>query len=238
MGKLLSTLSRRLGRLVKALIGLALIPPVIGLALGITRQLEPLLAGTRSFAEWTAIGAVSYVGVHLLFYQPKTWFGMQHRLLSRISTWLFGGQVTTVGSKGEKKSAKGKTPSSEGAQGSTLLVLSPYLVPLSTVLVCVAAWLLNRWWSVWWLDAGTALLLGASVTMHWVMTADELQQNRERFPLDVYLPALGLIGLISLLIVGGCLPLAAPGFSFVRALAEGFANAQGIYTTLIERLFL
>jgi len=235
MGKPLSILTRWLGRLVKALIGAALVPPVIGLARGISHQLEPLPAGGRSFAEWGLIGTAGYLGLHLLFYKPATLFQAQHQLLSRLSAWLFGGQVATVAPKGERKSSKVKSPS-EG--GSTLLVLSAYLVPLYSVLVCLASWVLHRWWGLGWLDAGTGVLIGASLTMHWVMTADDLQQRRERFPFDVYLPALGLIGLISLLIVGGCLPLAAPGFSVPGMLAEALAQAGAIYAAVFRALFL
>lgn len=237
MGKPFSSLKQFLGRLVKALIGVALVPPVIGLARGISHQLEPLPVGGRSFAEWGLIGAAGYLGLHLMFYKPATLFGVQHQLLFRLSTWLFGGQVTTVAPKGEKKPSKGKS-SLEGASGSTLLVLSAYLVPLSTVLVCLASWVLRRWWVFGWLEAGTAFLIGASLTMHWVMTADDLQQHRERFPLDVYLPALGLIGLISLLIVGACLPLAAPGFSVPMLVAEALAQAGASYAAVFHALFL
>ena len=236
MGKAFSTLKQTLGRLVKALIGFALIPPVIGLARGVYQQLEPLPAGSRSFAEWGLIGTASYLGVHLLFYKPAALFQVQHRLLSRLSTWLFGGQVSTVAPKGEKKPPKDKS-SSGGASGSTLLVLSAYLVPLYAVLVCLASWALRRWLGSWWLDAGTGFLVGATLTMHWVMTADDLQRHRERFPLDVYLPGLGLIGLISVLIVGACLPLAVPEFSLPSLLADALAQAGAIYAAVLHALF-
>ena len=79
--------------------------------------------------------------------------------------------------------------------------------------------------------------MGATLTMHWVMTADDLQQHRERFPLDVYLPGLGLIGLISVLIVGACLPLAVPEFSLPSLLADALAQAGAIYAAVLHALF-
>ena len=74
--------------------------------------------------------------------------------------------------------------------------------------------------------------------------AHELQSEvppaaqRDRWHVETYLLAIGLVFVVTLLVGGACLPWAVPEFSFVRALAEGFANAQGLYTTLVQRLFL
>lgn len=240
----MSALARWIGRLVKLLIGVALFPPFLGALAGIWRQLDEAAAGSRPFAEWLLIGVVSYVGVHLFAFQPKGVFRAQHRLLSKLSVWLFGGQVTTEPPKGEKRSEKkadrdqkGKG-SSETFQGSTLLVLSPYLVPLYTMLVCVAAWVSRRWFSPSALDPVSGVLVGATLSLHWIMAADDLQQNRGRFPVDAYLLALALIGLVSSVVVTLCLPLAVPSFSVPAVFADALHQAQSIYTLVFQRLFL
>lgn len=242
MRGLISTLLHWLGRLVKALIGLLLIPPVIGLVLGIRQQLDAWLVGQRSFTEWIMVGSVSYLGVHLLVYKPRALFRIQHGLLSRLSVWLFGGQVAMVAPKGEKpkseKKAEKDKNQSGSSQGSTLLVLSPYLVPLYTLLVCLASWLLKRWLSPALVDPSAGFLIGASLTLHWVMAADDLQQNRGRFPPDAYLLALALIGLVSLLVVSLCLPMAVPGFSLPSVFAEALLHARAIYAAVFGALFV
>lgn len=245
MGKRLSSLLHKAGRLVKLSVALLLIPPVIGLAQGLERHIDAVVIGARSFGEWVRLGALGYLGVHLLLYKPKALFRVQHRLLSRLSAWLFGGQVTTVNAKGErserkpdKKAEKGKA-SGDGSQGSTLLVLSPYLVPLYAVLACAASWLFDRWAAdADWLQAATAVLVGAGLVMHWVMTADDLQQDRGRFPLDAYLLALGIVGLVSLVIVSVSLPLAIPGFAVLSAYAEALSRTSALYSAVFHTLFL
>lgn len=242
MAKVISTTLHRLGRLVKALIGLLLIPPAIGVALGIRQQLDTWLVGSKSFTEWIVLGAASYLGVHLFIYKPKLLFRVQHRLLSRLSVWLFGGQVATTAPKGEKSKSekKGKDKSKgegEGSQGSTLLVLSPYLVPLYTLLVCLASWLLKRWLSPALVDSSAGFLIGASLTLHWVMAADDLQQDRSRFPLDAYLLALTIIALVSVLVVSVCLPMAVPDFSLPSVFADALARARTIYANVLHILF-
>ena len=75
------------------------------------------------------------------------------------------------------------------------------------------------------------------MAFHWLMTADDLQQQRDRWHMETYLLAIGLVFVVTLLIGGACLPWAVPEFSFLRALADGLAYAQTLYWTLVQRLF-
>ena len=231
-----------LGRFVKILIGVSLIPLALGIALGIRQQLERWLIGPKSFAEWVALGALSYLGLHLFVYKPQLLFRVQHRLLSRLSVWLFGGQVATTTPKGEPskndKKGKGKSKGAgEGSQGSTLLVLSPYLIPLYTLFACLASWVLKRWLTPALVDPATGFLVGATLMLHWVMAADDLQQDRNRFPPDAYLLALSLIAVVTLVVVSLCLPMAVPDFSLPSVFAEALARARAIYTSVLHTLF-
>ena len=242
MAKSISKLLEWVGRLIKGLIGLLLIVPLITMGIAVLDQLSAIPVGSRSLAGWAVIGSWSYLGVHLLFYKPTTLFRTHHRMLSKLAIGLFGGQVSTAtpAGGGEKPKARGKARAERGgesSQGSTLLVLSPYLIPLYTLLVCVGSWISRRWWESTSVELVTGLLLGASLTMHWVMTADDLQQDRDRFPLDAYLPALAIIGLISLFVVCLCLPLAVPGFSPPSVLTDTFVHSKAVYLAAVRTLF-
>ena len=233
-----------LGRLLKAVIACATIPLIIGLAGALIQQADIITAGPRSVGQWFRIGCWIYLGIHLLFYQPKVLFQFQHGLLSRLATWLFGDQVSTVEpdtgkGKGKAKSRAAKSDGGSKLQGgSTLVAVSPYLIPLYSVLICGLAWLLRRWTQRWWIDAGAALLLGASVMLHWVMTADDLREDRERFPLTTYVLTLGLIGVLTLVLISLVLPLAAPGVSPAQLLTDAWSRARAIYASLVQTLFL
>ena len=228
-----------LARLVKGGMVALLLPVAIGLFQGILQQLEQLSGAGSAYLEWVTRGFVTYVWLHLLLHRPVALFRASHRLFSVLAAWLFGGQVASVGESagGKGRAAKGER-GEPTAQGSTLVAFSPYVIPFSTVLACAAGWLLSRWWDQTWVEAPMSFLIGVTAAFHWIMTADALQSQRARWHVETYLLALGLVFVLTLLIGAACLPWAIPEFAFIHALADGLSNAQAIYTSVIQRLFL
>ena len=242
MGKLTSKLATLLERLMKAVMVVLLIPVAVGLLQGVTQQLD-LMSASRgvTFLNWIRGGFVTYLWVHLLLYRPAPLFQVSHRLFSTIAVWLFGGQVASVeGAGGKGKGPKGGkgAKADASAQGSTLVAFSPYVIPLSTVLVCVAGWVSGRWFDRALVDGPVSWFIGATIAFHWLMTADHLQQQRAQWHLETYFLAVGLVFILTLVIGSACLPWAIPEFSFVRALSDGFTHTQAVYTAIIQRLFL
>ena len=237
MAKLFSSAQETLARIVKGLMAALVIPLGIGLLLGILDQLELAGASGQTFRRWIEWGFVTYVGIHLLLYRPVGVFRASHRIFSTLAVWLFGGQVASVeggGGKGKTgKGAKGET----GAQGSTLVAFSPYVIPLYLILVSGAAWLLARWVDRTYVDGPAGFLIGMTAAFHWLMTADDLQGQRDRWHLETYLLALGLVFVMTLLLGGACLPWSVPGFAFTHALGDGLLRTQAIYTAVIHQLF-
>lgn len=240
MASLPSNVIAVLSRLVKAVMVAVLLPLAVGLLLGVIEQLELVSLSGGTFREWITCGFLTYIGVHLLLYRPVGLFRASHRMFSILAVWLFGGQVSSVetsgGSKG--KGAKGGKGAEATAQGSTLVAFSPYVVPLYTILVCAAGWLLGRWWDRMFTDGPVSFAIGVTIAFQWVMTADDLQQQRARWHVETYLLAIGLVFIVTLLLGSACLPWAIPEFSFIRALGNGCSHAQSIYTTAVQRLFL
>lgn len=254
MGKAFSALLAVISRFVKGAVAVLLVPPLIGLGAAVFDQLGERTAGETTAAVWVVRGLLSYVALHLLLYKPEGFFGVQHALLSKLAVWLFGGQVATSGgeasgaaSGGKRSKGRGKDKDGAGDKagrgsksggGSALVIVSPHLIPLYTALLCGAVWLLRRAAvAPSLLDPSAAWLLGFAVAFHWVMTADDLQRHRDRLAIEMYLLALLLIGLGSLLLVTACLPWAFPEFSVGQTLAAASVRAQAIYATAAERLF-
>ena len=237
MGKTSSKLGALLARGVKAVMVAVLIPFAVGLLLGILGQLDAMTLSGGTFRMWIQWGFVTYVGIHLLLYRPAALFRASHRLFSILAVWLFGGQVASVEGGGGGKAKGGKEKGERAAQGSTLVAFSPYVIPISTILVCALGWLLARWVDRLFVDGPTAFLIGVTAAFHWLMTAEELQQQRDRWHVETYLLAIGLVFVVSLLLGGACLGWAIPECSFARTLADGWERTQAIYTTLIQRLF-
>ena len=219
-----------------------LIPLAVGLLQGITQGLTVASASGSTALDWLWWGFVTYVGIHLLLYRPAAIFRASHTLFSVLAVWLFGGQVASVesagGGTGKGKGDKGGKGAKGGAQGSTLVAFSPYVIPLYAMLVAAGGWALRRWLPPRYVDGPAAWLVGIAIAFQWLMTAEELQQQRERWHVETYLLAIGLVFVVTLLIGGACLPWAVPEFSFVPALSDGLTRAQAIYAALIQRLFL
>ncbi|MBI3320713.1 MAG: hypothetical protein HYZ91_00415 [Candidatus Omnitrophica bacterium] len=239
MGTRRSNFTALLARLVKAAMAAVVIPLAVGLVLGMLNQLESVTLAGSTARRWIEWGVGAYVGLHVLLYRPVAVFRASHRLFASLAVWLFGGQVASVESAGgaDRKGSKG-AKGEAGAMGSPLVAFSPYVIPLYTILVCGLSWLLRRSVDRAWLDALTCWLIGATIAFHWLMTADELQQQRGRWHVETYLLAIGLVFVVTLLLGGACLPGAIPEFSFTQALGDGLSRAQAMYATLIQRLFL
>lgn len=246
MGKISSKIGEWCSRLLKGLTVVVLLPLVIGLLLGIREQVRLISLSGGSARQWMEWGLAAYVGMHVVLYRPVALFRASHALFSAMAVWLFGGQVASTeqaGSAGGKKRAKDekgeKSPRGErSVRGSVLVAFSPYVVPVATVLCCLAGWGLKRWTGGDVLDAPVYFVIGMSLGFHWLMTADELQEQRRQWHVETYLLAVSLVFGVTLVVAAACLPLVAPELSFVQMLGSGLAQAQSIYTTVIQRLFL
>lgn len=237
MAKPFSNVFGLLGRCLKAMVVVLLLPLPVGLLGGILKQLEVLSASGATFREWTVWGFMGYVGFHVLLYRPQPLFRVSHRVFSAVAVWLFGGQVSTVGSPAKEKSGKG-SKGNPGAQGSPLVAFSPYAVPVYTIAVCAVGGLLQQAVNRPLIEGPVAFLIGVTMAFHWLMTADDLQQQRAKWHVETYLLAIALVFALTLLIAAACLPMAVPGFSFTGALSDGLAGGQAIYAMLIRELFL
>jgi hypothetical protein len=225
-----------LARLLKALMAVLVVPVAVGLLIGTIGQLERITLSGGTFLYWVTWGFSVYLALHLLLYRPVPLFRISHRITSTIAIWLFGGQVASVEHGGGKGGGKGK--GMPAPEGSTLVAFSPYAVPVYLVLFCLAGFLARRFVDRLYVDAPVSALAGAAIAFHWVMTADDLQQQRERWHIETYLLALGLVFVLTILVSAACLPWAVPEFSFVRALADGLTRAGEMYRTSFEQLFL
>ena len=118
-----------------------------------------------------------------------------------------------------------------------MVAFSPYVIPLSTVLVCALGWALRQWTGRAWVEGAMSALIGVTMAFQWLMTADELQQQREQWHVETYLLALCLVFILTLAIAAACVPWALPEFSVGQAFAEGMARTRAIYAVVWQRLF-
>ncbi len=237
MGKASSSLTALLGRLVQVAMVVLVLPLAVGLLQGLLEQVDVVSSPGTPFLRWIALGFFTYVGGHLFLYRPVGLFHLSHRMFSALAVWLFGGSVASVEGPGGTGKGSQRAKGAGDAQGSTLVAFSPYVIPCYALLVCAAGWLLGRWWDRASLYGPVSVLLGATMAFHWIMTADDLQRQRDRWHVETYLLAISLVFALTLLIADACLAWAIPGFSFVQALGEGLRRTAAIYQEIIQQLF-
>lgn len=241
MAALTSKLTEWFARVITwGMVALAL-PVGIGLLAAVLARLESIEAWYAPIGTWVAWGFLTYVGVHLLFYRPAPLFRASHRMFSVIAVWLFGGQVSTVeggaNSKGER-AGKGAKGTRTQAKGSTLVAFSPYVVPVYLWVTCAAAWLLGRWLDPIHVNAPVGFVVGMAIAFHWLMTADDLQEQRKHWHVETYLLAVSLIFVITLVAASAAVAWALPDYQFVPVLADGLSRAHAMYAHVIDALFL
>jgi hypothetical protein len=223
-------------RLIKSLMVAVLLPLPVGMLTGMLERLELISLSGGTYREWVTWGFMTYVGFHVLIYQPAPVFQASHRVFATVAAWLFGGQVASVDDGGGRGKG-GKGPKGAAGQGSTLVAFSPYVIPVYTVLTCLLGWAAGQWADRKFTDGPLSFLIGVTMAFHWLMTANDLQQQRARWHIETYLLAIGLVFLLTLLLGGMCLPWAFPEFSFVRAIGDGLGHTQSIYRAVALELF-
>ena len=242
MAKIVSKIQTVSGRVIKAVVVAALIPVAVGLLVGVLEQLKSASVSGINVARWLAWGFCTYLGVHILLYRPAPLLRISRAMFSPLAVSLFGGQVASVEPSGRSKGKKGAGKKGDdgggGAQGSALVAFSPYVVPLYTVLACALGWVLRQWTGRLWVEGAISALIGATLAFQWLMTADELQQQRDQWHVETYVLALCLVFVLTLVITAACVPWALPEFSVGQALAEGLARTHAIYSVVWQQLFL
>ncbi len=212
-------------RLVKCLMVVLMLPLLIGVVSGAAYRLEGISFADITGYRWVIWGFLTYVGVHLILFRPYWLFSFSHKIFSTLAVWLFGGQVASVEDEGRSRS---RMNTADG-DGSPLVAFSPYIVPFYTLAVCFGAVLLRKWKDITAWSPVVLFLVGLTLAFHWLMTADELQEQRDRWHIETYLLAISMVFLITLGISGWGLQLAVPEFSFTEALQDGFLRTRALY---------
>lgn len=159
-----------MGKLIKMLVGVLLLPLCIGAALALWRLLPAL---GRADTVWIplAAGAAVWLLIYIVFPRPMWLYVFGHELTHAVWTWCLGGRVRNI------------KVSSEGGHVMTsktnfFVALAPYFFPFYVVLV-VVLFLLARLVLPWdrledWFFGG----LGAAYAFHLTLTGHILKTRQ------------------------------------------------------------
>ncbi|MBI1841564.1 MAG: M50 family metallopeptidase [Verrucomicrobia bacterium] len=152
------------------MIGIALLPPCMGLVGALARVLA-FSSHATPFWVPAAAGAACWFSVYVLLPKPMLVYVFGHELTHALWTWLFGGRVKRfkVGARGGHVLI---------TKSNSLIALAPYFFPIYvalTALLFAAGHLLWNWkpYLVWF-----HLLLGASYAFHVTLTFHALKTEQ------------------------------------------------------------
>lgn len=182
------------GKFLKTILGLLLIPVAIGFA----KSFYFSLSGISIFSSTLHVlerGVLAYLLIHVLLFRPAYIYVLGHEIVHVIATWICGGHVVSFS----------VTPSGGNVVTSKtnfFIELSPYFVPLYTILLGVAYVLMKTiGYTIPHMTPVFIFMIGITVTFHFVMTADVLKMQQSDIARSGLIFSLIIILVSNLLVV-------------------------------------
>jgi len=210
-----------LAKFFKTVLGLAMIPVVMGTA----KAFHVAISDISVFSGMLRIlerGVLSYLLFHLLIIRPVYLYVLGHECVHVLATWLCGGQVVSFN----------VTPSGGNVVTSKtnfFIELSPYFVPIYTILLGVIYTLMKA------MDKTMPnmsiifiFLIGVTLAFHFVMTAEVMKMQQSDIAKSGLLFSLVIIFISNLVVV---MAVFSPLFriSFVDFIRNSYANSVEYY---------
>jgi hypothetical protein len=169
-------------KIIKVLVGVALIPACIGLSVG---SYELYISNAKILREqfWFFAGLLSYILIYSVFQNPIKTYVIGHELSHAVWTWLFRGKVM-----GLRAGASGG--SVIVSKSNVFISLAPYFFPFYTALSIASYLVLRSFWPVEQFYEAYRFILGFTWSFHLLLTIyaimkgqDDLKENGTFFSL-------------------------------------------------------
>jgi hypothetical protein len=210
-------------------IGIICLPLTITISRAFYNQLPGLSLGSRD-QQYFLWGVCSYVALHLFIFKPHFIYNLGHEVTHVLSTWLSFG-------KAKNMKVSGGGGSVQTSKSNFFINISPYFLPIYTLILCLAYFLLARFKDASPYAAYFVFFIGFTLAMHIIMTVDSLKTAQPDLIKTGYLFSLSLIYVINIIVVGFVISLIFSGFSFTGFFMDFCEQTRGIYTLIFDQLF-
>ena len=211
-------------------IGVAFLPLTITISKAFYYQLSGISIFDSKNQMYFLYGVVSYVILHLFFFKPNYVYNLGHEVVHVISTWLSFGKAKNL-----KVSSQGG--SVQTTKSNFLINISPYFVPIYTVILCLAYFLISKFNDISQYAPSFIFFIGFTLAMHIVLTVDALKIAQPDLIRTGYLFSLSLIYVINIIAVGFVISLIFTGFSFADFFMQFYVGTRELYLSLFRQLF-
>jgi hypothetical protein len=214
----------------KALIGIILIPTVLGISLSLFESLSGIAAARISGSRVFMWGVISYVLLHLFIVKPNYVYTLGHEMMHAITALMFGGRVRSMNVSEEGGSV-------ETTSTNFIITLSPYLIPAYTLIFSLLYIILPLFIKNVNFRSPYLFLAGASLALHPVFTADVLKKDQPDIINTGYLFSLAIIFIVNLLIAGSVICGLFEGITLKAFFHDSYLNSKAIYIKVFRQLF-
>ncbi len=174
-------------------------------------------------------GVLAYLLLHVFLIKPVYLYVLGHELVHVVATWICGGSVV----------AFHVTPSGGNVVTSKtnfFIELSPYFVPLYTILLGFFYWLFLLTGNGSLKASGIFLfLVGFTLAFHFVMTSEALRLQQDDIMKSGVIFSFIIIFISNLIIVTAVFSPIFDNISFTGFLRETWSGAAEIYRVIYER---
>jgi hypothetical protein len=219
-----------LKKLLGVFIGVFFIPLTITVSKAFYHQLSRIALLENQNQTWFLLGVVSYVIVHLFLFKMNYVYNLGHEVVHVISTWLSFGRA-----KNMKVSDKGG--SVQTTKSNFFINISPYFVPIYTVILCISYFIWSRFGDVSSAAPYFIFFIGFSLAMHIIMTVDALKVSQPDLIKTGYLSSISIIYVINIIVAAFVISLIFTGFSFIEFFLIFCVETKKIYIFIFQQLF-
>ena len=227
----MSYIKSMFSRIIKTILGIILLPVAIGTAKAFYGAIMDMGLDSNLFHLFER-GVLLYLLFHIFVAKPVYLYVLGHEFTHVLATWLSGGTVVEF-------NVTPRGGSVVTSKTNFFIELSPYFVPVYTLLLGPIFWILKTLDKTPpFMSAIFVFLVGITLAFHFVMTSDALRLRQSDVGKSGIIFSLVLILIGNLIVVMAVFCPFFSDLSFVAFIKSATANSfeiyNGIYTKILE----
>jgi hypothetical protein len=177
------------------------------------------------------LGALLYSVMHLLLFRLDFLYVFGHECMHVFATFCSGGKASNMKVSGKEGSVKTTTP-------NFFVMLAPYLLPVYTVLVAIAYFILSFFIDITKYSGIFIFLIGFTLMFHLAYTAESIRQKQSDLIKTGYFSSISFIYIVNLVIVFLIMSLFFKDVFFVDFITDIYEKTKFFYYSFWKQLFL
>lgn len=210
--------------------GIALLPLTVSVSKAFYYQLSGISIFDSKNQLYFLWGIASYVVLHLFFFKLNFLYNFGHEVTHVISTWLSFGKAKNL-------EVSDKGGSVQTTKSNFFVNISPYFIPIYTVILCFAYFLISKFGDGTGYAPYFVFFMGFTLAMHIILTVDALKVSQPDLIKTGYLFSLSLIYVINIIVAAFVISLIFRGFSFVDFFTQFYLESKVLYILIYKQLF-